>query len=324
MKLKSVSGPTKEAAKAPARSRIETITTSPSQDAVATAAAARKRLVSGKRAEPLIPRGSLVTTETVIGVDERTRVLDTEPAPWRMICSLTINAPFGMFIGTGWFAGPKTIITAGHCVFDDEQMGGWAESILVIPGRDETDEPFGRITAKRFSTVDRWLINRDPDFDIAAIHLDEPKGDNTGWFGTASFPDAELKDFMVNVAGYPGDRGNGEQLWWARNRIRAVTQRRIFYDVDTFGGQSGGPAFVLQTPTAAPTVVGIHAYGTGGTPSSIPMEVNSAPRIIPEIVDQIAAWIAADGGTGTGTAKTAAYGTHTPKSASRVSGRKTG
>ena len=32
-----------------------------------------------------------------------------------------------------------------------------------------------------------------------------------------------------------------------------------------------------------------HADGTGGTPSEVPLIVNSAPRIIPEVVDQVQA-----------------------------------
>ena len=38
----------------------------------------------------------------------------------------------------------------------------------------------------------------------------------------------------------------------------------------------------------------IHAYGTGGTPAGFGITANSAPRIIPEVLDQIEAWIAAD------------------------------
>jgi V8-like Glu-specific endopeptidase len=99
---------------------------------------------------------------------------------------------------------------------------------------------------------------------------------------------------MVNVSGYPGQPGDGTQQWWAKNRIREVTPRRIFYDADTSGGQSGAPVYIIESVGAPPTVVGIHAYGVGGTPQSIPLQVNSAPRIIPEVVEQIEIWIDQD------------------------------
>jgi V8-like Glu-specific endopeptidase len=232
---------------------------------------------------------------SIIGADERKRIRDTELSPFRMICALRINAPWGEFVGTGWFAGPRTLITAGHCVFDSQQMGGWAESIEVIPGRDGDEAPaFGTFTSKKFSSVDTWLDSRDPDFDIGAIHLEEPVGEKTGWFGIGALTDDELTESNVNISGYPAVPGGGEQQWHARNRVRAVTPRRLFYDVDTSGGQSGAPVFRYEMEGSEPTVIGIHAYGVGGTPGAINLEVNSAPRIIPEVAERIIAWIEAD------------------------------
>lgn len=75
--------------------------------------------------------------------------------------------------------------------------------------------------------------------------------------------------------------------------MRAVTPRRVLYDVDTAGGQSGAPVFVLDAANR-PVVIGIHAYGTGGTPTTVSMEVNSAPRIVADIAGIIAKWVAAD------------------------------
>jgi len=291
--VRSVSKPATESVVAPLRE----VATPTSQDAVSQKTASKRRLVTGYSSTPLLPANT-GPFESVIGVDERTQILDTDDAPWRMICALDITAPWGNFIGTGWFVGPRTIITAGHCVFDPNQMGGWASKIVVSPGRVGPDLEHGSFTCTRFSTTDKWRTAQDPDFDMAAIHIEA--GDAwpaaKGWFGIASLPDEKLLSAMVNVSGYPGDRGNGTEQWWARNRVRAVTPRRIFYDVDTMGGQSGAPAYIVANPGAPPVVVGIHAYGIGGTPADIKMELNSAPRIIPEVADLIKGWIAADGG----------------------------
>ena len=224
--------------------------------------------------------------------DERTRIVDADDAPWRMICSLSIKGPWADLLGTGWLVGPKTIVTAGHCVFSSKEMGGWATSITVKPSVDAgTPVPFTAVEATQFRTLDVWKNTLDADFDIGAILLDQPLGDTLGFFQVASMTDDQLKDRLVNISGYPADPGNGEQQWWAKNRIKSLTPRRIFYDVDTTGGQSGAPVFILDDPAAAPTVVGIHAYGIGGTPESIAMQVNSAPRIIPEVVAKIREWI---------------------------------
>ncbi len=300
MELQSVSNPTGEVQAyidKPA-AVTESSTAKASDKAVAKEKTTRKRIAVGKRAAPIVSADGGLRLETVLGADERTRILDTEDAPWRMVCALAIEGPWGNFVGTGWLAGPRTIVTAGHCVYDRNQMGGWATRIVVTPGRDGSERPFGNIESRKFSTTDIWLSRQDPDFDLAAIHLDTPIGDTLGWFKVASLTDDQLTGFMVNVSGYPGTPGNGAEQWWAKNRIRAVTPRRIFYDVDTSGGQSGGPAYIYQSEDAAPVVVGIHAYGVGGTPQNIPQQVNSAPRIIPEVVTQIQAWIDKDNAGG--------------------------
>ncbi len=254
-------------------------------------ASSRRRLVMGKGSLFSTQHGGPIGMESVLGLDERTRIVSTTTAPWKFVCALDIDAPLGRFIGTAWAVAPRTLITAGHCVFDATQMGGWAREIAVTPGQDREIKPFGTRKVVKFSTTELWHQNQDPDFDIAALHLDEPLFAEGECFQVGAFPDAELKGFLVNVSGYPGTPGNGQEQWWAKNRVREVSARRIFYDVDTSGGQSGGPAYIFQEENGPPVVVGIHAYGVGGTPASIAMQVNSAPRIIPEVVERIQGWI---------------------------------
>lgn len=294
MDLKSVAKPIDGGGNEPP-APIKTVQTN-APDAAKASGPSTRRLVVGKSDEPIRPKGA-ITLESVIGLDERTRIIATEQAPWRMICALAIEGPWGNFVGTGWLVGPKTVITAGHCVYEPSQMGGWARKITLTPGADGAEEPFGSIEASRFESTNKWLNGQEQDFDMGVIHLDQPIGDQLGWFAVASLPDKELENFQVNVSGYPGDKGGREQ-WWARNRIRGLTPRRIYYDVDTMGGQSGASVFIIEEEGAPPKVVGIHAYGVGGDkPASIRQEVNSAPRIIPEVVDLIQGWID-DGGGG--------------------------
>jgi glutamyl endopeptidase len=240
--------------------------------------------------------------ESVIGADERVRILDTDLPPWRMICALRMRGPTGAgAIGTGWFIGPRTVLTAGHCVFSNHFFGGWASSIEVIPGLlgagpDDETRPYGSVTSEQFSSIDRWTETEDADFDMGCIHLDEPKGDEAGWFALAA-PDPEaLVGYLVNVSGYPADRGGGSEQYHGSNRVLRVTERRLFYEVDTYGGQSGAPVWIHENEGAPPLAVGIHAYGVGGTPADLAIEANSAPRIIPEVLDKLKEWVEQDGG----------------------------
>jgi V8-like Glu-specific endopeptidase len=98
------------------------------------------------------------------------------------------------------------------------------------------------------------------------------------------------------VAGYPADRGAGVEQYHGRNRILRVSDRRLFYEVDTYGGQSGAPVWIHENDDATPLAVGVHAYGIGGTPTNFGITANSAPRIIPEVLDKLTEWVERDGG----------------------------
>jgi glutamyl endopeptidase len=295
--LKSVSNP-KPAAKleavaldvAPGR------VTTPGGAGVASEPSRSLRYLAAKgRGAPLRGSAGSPALESIIGTDDRVRILDTDLAPWRMVCALRMRGPSGGgAMGTGWFVGPRTLLTAGHCVYSTQFFGGWASQIDVSPGRNGDDFPFDTVQSQQFSSIDRWVSAEDPDFDIGCIHLAEPLGAKVGWFAVGALPPAELEGFLVNVSGYPADRGNGTEQYYHKNRVLHVTERRVFYDVDTYGGQSGAPVWIHETEAAPPLAVGVHAYGTGGAPSGL--DANSAPRIIPEVLEQIRSWVEADGG----------------------------
>lgn len=297
MTLKSVDKPQEkrsafermESAPAPQR---EVIAGSSGEAPDAKSRAAEHFLVRGQREQPIArPRNVF---ESVLGdVDRRKQILETELTPWRMICSLDITSQSGFsYVGTGWFAGPRTVITAGHCVYDPVELGGWARQIKVMPGRNgETVTPFGSETSSKFSTTDRWLEAQDADFDYAAIHLDRELGTAVGSFGIGVLPDADLQNRLVNVSGYPLRPGEGMSQYFHANRVKALTPRRLFYDVDTYGGQSGAPVWAYLDDSDEPVVVGIHAYGVGGVPVGLNVVANSGPRILPEVMEIIRQWI---------------------------------
>jgi V8-like Glu-specific endopeptidase len=248
-------------------------------------------LVTGKQQTPIRSPSSVF--ESLIGdLDRRKQILETDETPWKMICALDIAGKNGaQMVGTGWFAGPRTVITAGHCVFDPIELGGWATEIRVMPGRSG-DTMLGNVRATKFSTTDRWLQAQERDYDYGVIHLDTDLGAASGSFGLGVLPDAELTTLRVNVAGYPVTPGNGERQYFHANRIKAVTARRIFYDVDTTPGESGAPVWAYPDgDKTKPIVVGIHAYGIQGAPAELAVTSNSGPRILPEVLGVIKDWM---------------------------------
>lgn len=298
MELKSVDNPRRSALESMAEEsgvaeQPRVITSSaPGEAPDGNSRAAQHYIVRGKRGQPLRQPSSAI--ESILGdVDRRKHILETDLLPWRMICGLEIESANGLrYIGTGWFAGPRTVITAGHCVFDPLELGGWARQIRVVPARNgDTEMPYGASTSTRFSASDRWQEAQDPDYDYAAIHLSEDLGMRPGHFGLAVLPDSELQDRLLNVSGYPVTPGDGKLQYFHANRVKATTSRRVFYDIDTMGGQSGSPVWAYLDGSEDPVVIGIHAYGVGGTPAGLNVVANSGPRILPEVLELIRKWI---------------------------------
>ncbi len=232
--------------------------------------------------------------ETVIGEDERLAIPDAALDPWRRICQLDLIGPLGTFKGTGWLAGPGSVITAGHCVHYATFFGGWATQITVSAGRGGDVHPFGQLTSAHFSTLNVWVDGQSADHDIACIHLDQPLGHKTGIFPCAIVDDAGLVGRRVNISGYPTDKDLAKVQYHHANQIMAVTARRLFYEIDTVSGQSGAPVWIQDSADTPPVCVGLHAYGVPGTPADLHIVANSAPRFDKEVLGIVSQWVAED------------------------------
>jgi V8-like Glu-specific endopeptidase len=233
--------------------------------------------------ENLPDAGSLeyVSAETVCGSDNRTRITNTTVFAWRAICQLILRFRNGATArGTGWFIGPHTVMTAGHCVYSHAN-GGWAQQIEVIPGMNAAARPYGSLVGTSFRSVTGWTgsASGDPEHDYGAIILpNDTLGNRVGWFGFAVLTDAALSNLLVNLSGYAGDKPFGTQ-WFMAGNVSSVANRRLHYMVDTFGGQSGSPVWRLNAGQRH--AVGVHAYG--GCP-------NGATRITKPVFDNMMAW----------------------------------
>lgn len=222
--------------------------------------------------------------ESVHGPDDRVRVTGTSAYPWRAHASLAITAADGSsWIGTGWFIGPHTLVTAGHCVYIKNSgvagRDGWVRSISVMPGRNETTLPYGQVTSTSFRTVNGWANSGDQNYDYGAIIIPTQLGNSTGWFGFGVYSDADLVASTVNISGYPGDKPAGTQ-WYDSHRVASVGSHKVHYDVDTFGGQSGSA--VYRVIDGARYGVAVHAYGGATT--------NSGTRVSSPVFNNLKTW----------------------------------
>lgn len=222
--------------------------------------------------------------ETVHGPDDRVQITNTNAYPWRAIASLLITARDGsQWIGTGWFIGPHTLMTAGHVVFIKNSgvagRDGWVRSIQVMAGRNGNALPYGSVTSTNFRSVTNWTNNGDQNYDYGAIIIPTNLGNSTGWFGFGNYSDADLMSSVGNISGYPGDKPGGTQ-WFDARRIAAVNSRKVYYDIDTAGGQSGSA--VYRIVNGARYAFAIHAYGGATT--------NSGTRIVQDVFNNMVNW----------------------------------
>jgi V8-like Glu-specific endopeptidase len=215
------------------------------------------------------------------GDDDRQAIPPKALDLWHNICSLEITASNGTrWRGTGWLAGRRTVITAGHCVFLHGQ-GGWARKIDVF-FTDPTDERSpAAISATEFRCVDGWVKGRDALTDYGAILLPPASSRPTAQvFSCADVPDREFTSQGVAVVGYCLDKPPNT-LWIHWRAVREASRRLLRFDRSVFGGLDGSP--VLMVLNGKPTVVGIQQDGDFAAATAI--------RISPEVFRNIQSWV---------------------------------
>jgi V8-like Glu-specific endopeptidase len=268
-------GQTQESANLPAT----TSTTSSSVSAPSMGLS--PNVVAEPRAGVPLPTSG-VQPNSIIGADNRIKITDTTSYPWRTATKLIVTFPKGKGGCTGTIIAAKYVLTAGHCVHNKD-YGGWAKKIEVIPGLNGTYKPFGSALATKYRTYTGWTSSADRNHDFALLTLDKSIGNSTGTLGYASY--SSVNGLTGHIAGYPCDKG-GLHLYYHYGLISSSTSKRLSYQIDTYGCQSGSG--IYRIVDGKRYVFGVHAYGVG---SSSPNH-NSGTRIDSTKFNSIKSWIA--------------------------------
>ena len=103
----------------------------------------------------------------------------------------------------------------------------------------------------------------------------------------AALTDSELHQAIVSLTGYPADKPP-DTMWTMSGSLQRITPLRLFYNMDTYAGQSGSPVYnATFTRACYYCVVAIHGYGTGGDPQG---RNNSGVRITQAVLDNYLSW----------------------------------
>ena len=187
-------------------------------------------------------------------------------------------------MGTGWFIGPHTLMTAGHVVHIKNSgvpgRDGWVRRINVMPGRNGANLPYGAITSTSFRSVVGWTSNGDQNYDYGAIILPSNLGLTTGWFGFGGLgaTPSSAPSPRISPATRPTSRPGRSGITPAPSR--RSTRARCTTTWTPSAARVAAPS--TGSSTASRYGIAIHAYG--GTTS------NNGTRIVSPVFNNMVAW----------------------------------
>jgi V8-like Glu-specific endopeptidase len=174
------------------------------------------------------------------------RVSNPAARPFRTHGKVFFHLPSGNYVCSGTVVRARTkrlVVTAGHCVFGDS---AFADSWMFVPGKNGSNEPFGRWTAARLATTSQWQATEDVRYDVGMATMRKRNGRRlqrvVGGRGIA-FDRGRNVDF--DAFGYPAESPfNGAQLWRCRSPAQGTDSgappQPTRIDCDMTGGASGG------------------------------------------------------------------------------------
>ena len=191
------------------------------------------------------------STDRVVskGNDDRAQITDTSAYPAFTVGWLIGQTSKGdYYTCTGTLIGPKSVITAAHCVYDHES-GGWVSKLIFVPGAtDAQTAPYGtfewadaKILKGFVSEYDGKNYGSSMPWDLAEIELKDDAGNQIGWQG---FKVDDASDFKATMLGYPGDKPDGT-MWQTKCDVPAANfgDQLFWHTCNTYPGSSGSSMF---------------------------------------------------------------------------------
>jgi V8-like Glu-specific endopeptidase len=202
---------------------------------------------------------------TVLGADDRVQVKNTKQLPFRTIGYIeTVTADGNFYRCSGTLIGPRTVMTAAHCLYN-HKAGGWYKEFYFVPGMvDIKNMPYGVYAAQEVYIVEGYISQYQGTdgsvfpWDLGVMILTDPIGEGLGWMAYNHY--AKFGDFEATTAGYPGDKPD-LTMWLTSCAIDAemTNNDNFLNDCDNAGGASGSSMWAVdknKKRTAVGVVVG--------------------------------------------------------------------
>ncbi len=207
-------------------------------------------------------------------------VADTTVMPHSAICQIRVpdGTAEGGLHGSGFFIGPRLIMTAAHVVDGQSEL-------IVVPGKNgggtgSATEPFARFKVTQFRKHDSYGTNGS-DFDMALICVPAANAVGSGRYFDLVEELNQSRPEGVVVSGYAA-------RWYANDLIEHFvndtidpnrqhmmggyirelpTDETFSYNIQTLGGTSGSPVYWIEDTGAGPQahMVGVHVAAHDAT-----------------------------------------------------------
>ena len=172
------------------------------------------------------------------GTDSRIKV-NTSISPYKSIGYLTTKyeKSNNYYRGTAYLVDNNIAITAAHCAYSREN--GEATVLNFSPARDENNYPYGTVGVTKYAVLPEYK-NGDDNYDWAILVLESNIGDEVGTITFGKYKNAsDCLGIGSVISGYPYDKGYSQ--YGANGYIKKVSDNKLWYTIDTNGGQSGSP-----------------------------------------------------------------------------------
>lgn len=204
------------------------------------------------------------------------------------------------YLGSGVMVSVWHVLTAGHNLFFKQYATG-PSVVRVYPGRSG-DTIFHEAQAVSYVVHPGYVQISDEtykEYDIGLIVLDVPVGDATGFLPYDVFQKDDLEGALLRIIGYPAlihtatstaDKPDivtlkGDDMYEMRGKGHRLTERQLFYFINTYGGHSGSPVLKIL-PNGQVVISAIHTYG-----AEVTAEGNCGTWISSEIKEYVDRWV---------------------------------